>query len=389
MNLADLNLANHTQSGKLPSAETATLTAAPVLQAPAVQAPAHARSVESIFAPQSRLAEGFDVTFILILLSLLGHVILGAGVNYFEQSKAHRLNPAPEAISVELVEDKPPVDEPSPPPRIAEQISPAAQQPLQAEPAPQAPDSIVKLEPQAQLAQAPNALAQDGPKIDEPKTSDAPPSQEALKAPEPEISAPQEPRPVATQAPVQLAEPIPVPEQAPVVEPAPRVEPAPVAEPAPEVEPAKKPQAAPRRPTLPPSLTRPLPDAPEVQFLPDAFRVIATDQEPGLSARDNENYKALVFERLIAAKLYPAAARQRRAKGIALVNFMLDSAGQVAGVSLIRSSGDGDLDREALAMVKRAAPYPPPPSGAVRLFSPLIEFGSEDQEPSVNPSARP
>jgi TonB family protein len=136
-------------------------------------------------------------------------------------------------------------------------------------------------------------------------------------------------------------------------------------------------------------LARPLPDAPEVQFLPDAFRVIATDQEPGLSARDNETYKALVFERLIAAKLYPAAARQRRAKGIALVNFMLDSAGQVAGVSLIRSSGDGDLDREALAMVKRAAPYPPPPSGAVRLFSPLIEFGSEDQEPNVNPSGRP
>ncbi len=373
MNLADLNLADHTQSGKLPRAEAAALTAAPV-----VQAPAHARSVESILAPQSRLAEGFDVTFILILLSLLGHVILGGGVDYFEQSKARRLNPAPEAISVELVEDKPPIEEPSPPPRTAEQISPAAQQPLQAEPAPQAPDSIVKPEPQAQLAQAPNALAQD-----EPKTSDAPPSQEALKAPEPEISVPQEPRPVPTQAPVPLAE------QSPVVEPAPMVEPALVAKPAPEVEPAKKPQAAPRRPTLPPSLARPLPDAPEVQFLPGAFRVIATDQEPGLSARDNETYKALVFERLIAAKLYPAAARQRRAKGIALINFMLDSAEQVAGVSLIRSSGDGDLDREALAMVKRAAPYPPPPSGAVRLFSPLIEFGSEDQEPSVNPSARP
>ncbi|NDA48075.1 MAG: TonB family protein, partial [Alphaproteobacteria bacterium] len=240
------------------------------------------------------------------------------------------------------------------------------------EPAP----SPAKSEPQTQIAQANTAPPQDVPQADALKAdafkAEAPQTQEALKAPEPEISVPEEPRPIPTQAPAPLAEPNPTPEQSPVSEPAP------VAEPAPVVEPAQKPQAAPRRPVLPPSLARPLPDAPEVQFLPDAFRVIATDQEPGLSARDNETYKALVFERLIAAKLYPAAARQRRAKGIALVNFMLDSAGRVAGVSLIRSSGDADLDREALAMVNRAAPYPPPPSGAVRLFSPLIEFGSED-----------
>ncbi|NDA47836.1 MAG: hypothetical protein EBY21_11320, partial [Alphaproteobacteria bacterium] len=89
-------LANPTQSAPSHSAKSA-----PVAAAPPVRAPVHARSVESLMARQNWLSKGFDVTLILILLSLIGHVILGAGVDYSERTQARRLTPPPEAIPVE------------------------------------------------------------------------------------------------------------------------------------------------------------------------------------------------------------------------------------------------------------------------------------------------
>ena len=74
------------------------------------------------------------------------------------------------------------------------------------------------------------------------------------------------------------------------------------------------------------------------------------------------------------AKQYPESARQRRAKGIAIVGFDLDASGGVTSVVLLRSSGEADLDAESLALVKRAAPLPPPP-GAQHTFTIEVAFG--------------
>ncbi len=63
--------------------------------------------------------------------------------------------------------------------------------------------------------------------------------------------------------------------------------------------------------------------------------------------------------------------------GYAVVSLVIDSAGNLGGVSVIRSAGDRELDAEAIAMVRRAAPFPPPPPGSVLSFTPLIEFGLE------------
>jgi protein TonB len=59
-------------------------------------------------------------------------------------------------------------------------------------------------------------------------------------------------------------------------------------------------------------------------------------------------------------KRYPADARNDR--GVAQVAFSLDRRGRVVSSRLLATSGSAALDREALEMIKRAQPFPPPPA---------------------------
>jgi protein TonB len=62
-------------------------------------------------------------------------------------------------------------------------------------------------------------------------------------------------------------------------------------------------------------------------------------------------------------KRYPPAAQVRREQGIAHVFFALDRQGHLLESRIVRSSGAAILDEEALALVARAQPFPPPPAG--------------------------
>jgi protein TonB len=72
-------------------------------------------------------------------------------------------------------------------------------------------------------------------------------------------------------------------------------------------------------------------------------------------------YAAEVMSRISAAKRYPTSSRARREEGTARVSFALHRDGSVQGETLVTSSGHDALDEEALATVRRAAPYPPVP----------------------------
>ena len=48
---------------------------------------------------------------------------------------------------------------------------------------------------------------------------------------------------------------------------------------------------------------------------------------------------------------------------------------EITSVSLLRSSGEADLDAESVALVNRAAPFPPPPRGAQDSFAIEVSFG--------------
>lgn len=107
---------------------------------------------------------------------------------------------------------------------------------------------------------------------------------------------------------------------------------------------------------------------------PDRFHAVDVPL-PGESGDEAMSYKMIVGGVLERAKQYPESARQRRAKGIAIVGFDLDASGGVTSVVLLQSSGEADLDAEGLALVKRAAPFPPPPPGAQHSFTIEIAFG--------------
>ncbi len=89
------------------------------------------------------------------------------------------------------------------------------------------------------------------------------------------------------------------------------------------------------------------------------------------------SYSFIVGGMLERVKHYPETARQRGAKGIAIIGFVLDESGRIASVSLLRSSGEADLDAESVALVNRAAPFPPPPRGAQDSFAIEVAFGME------------
>jgi len=85
-------------------------------------------------------------------------------------------------------------------------------------------------------------------------------------------------------------------------------------------------------------------------------------------------YRNALLAKISSAVRYPEAARGRGASGVAAVNFALDAAGDVTVAQLTRSSGDGELDAEAVAAVRRASPLPAPPAEAPRAYVAPIRF---------------
>jgi len=86
------------------------------------------------------------------------------------------------------------------------------------------------------------------------------------------------------------------------------------------------------------------------------------------------NYNGLVAAHLARHKQYPAEARRAGAQGVATVSFALDGNGRIVSVSLARATGIASIDREAVAMVRRASPFPRPPDGRGRNFTVPVRF---------------
>lgn len=185
----------------------------------------------------------------------------------------------------------------------------------------------------------------------------------------------------------EMAEAEPPPEP-PVVEPPPP-EPQQVAAPPPLEPPLEMPAVA-----LPePPAVKPPPKPPEhqkhIERKPPAPRTAAAPrsnlrsaERPSAPSPGSADSKAalaawrdLVVAKLQRAKRYPAGAESRREQGVATLSFSLSRSGGVLGRSIARSSGSSDLDQEVLAMVQRAAPFPPFPAamaqGSVQLAVPI------------------
>jgi protein TonB len=154
-----------------------------------------------------------------------------------------------------------------------------------------------------------------------------------------------------------------------------KVEPKPVEAPPPEVTPAPDPEVAieppapqeVKRESVPqqsPRLPAPATTAPQALPVERAARPAAPTQgQPNRNTTTAvPTWKTQVVAMLERNKRYPAAAQSRREQGVAQVFFSLDRKGRVIESRIVRSSGAAALDEEALALLRRAQPFPAPPA---------------------------
>jgi protein TonB len=153
-----------------------------------------------------------------------------------------------------------------------------------------------------------------------------------------------------------------------------KVDSKPVEEPPPEVAPAPDPEVAVQPPQPQevkqetPKRQEPRPPAPTTsapQAIPEQMAAIPAAPTQGRLVPTNSNvvptWKTQIVALLERNKRYPETAQSRREQGVAQVFFSLDRQGRVLESRVVRSSGANALDEEALALLRRAQPFPPPP----------------------------
>jgi protein TonB len=158
-----------------------------------------------------------------------------------------------------------------------------------------------------------------------------------------------------------------------------------VEEPPLEIKPAPNPDVAvepPRqeRATQRPQNPRtPAPTTAAPQALPERSAAVPAAPMQGRVTPNTSNavptWKTHILALLERHKRYPESAQSRHQQGIAEVFFSLDRQGRVIVSRVVRSSGASALDEEALALLRRAQPFPPPPpelpGGRVDLTMPI------------------
>jgi periplasmic protein TonB len=196
-----------------------------------------------------------------------------------------------------------------------------------------APVMTVELAPLAVAPPAPPRDLAPGPLMEsesqEQVAEEAPPQERKQVKTEKEIEAPPSPDPE-----VAMAKPEPMGEEGPIDD-----------RPVPVVAPAA-----------------PVPTAPQVAPTPGPrVAALAVGQVPRPASAVVAKWERLLVAQLERHKRYPPHANGKA--GEARLAFSIDRSGQVVASRIVQSSGSDALDQEALALLKRAAPLPPPPAG--------------------------
>lgn len=98
----------------------------------------------------------------------------------------------------------------------------------------------------------------------------------------------------------------------------------------------------------------------------------------GRGRSDNStNYNGIVAAHLARYKQYPSSARSAGAQGVATVSFTIDGLGRLTSARVVGSSGIAAFDQEAVAMVRRASPFPPPKDGKVHDYTIPVRFSEQ------------
>jgi periplasmic protein TonB len=92
----------------------------------------------------------------------------------------------------------------------------------------------------------------------------------------------------------------------------------------------------------------------------EAPPVVTAPSPPPSASSAIASWQQSVVARLAKVQRYPAQARS--VPGVVNLGFTIDRHGALVSSRIVKSSGSTVLDAEALDMIKRAAPLPPPPT---------------------------
>lgn len=98
-----------------------------------------------------------------------------------------------------------------------------------------------------------------------------------------------------------------------------------------------------------------------------ATKAAAPKSAAGVSGVSPAKWESRLTAWINRHKRYPSGAKSRRSQGNTNVAFTVDSSGQVLSARVVRSSGDPELDRAALAVLQGATVPPPPPELGARV----------------------
>lgn len=177
-----------------------------------------------------------------------------------------------------------------------------------------------------------------------------------------------------------VAPPPPIPQPPTEVPPPPRIEkPEPVPEPIPESEALDTPPPAQEvaqvdsvvAPVAAPSAADNTASAAPSPAVQPAVAIDLT----GVQTGPLNEWQITLLQHLHQHLRYPLQARRRHQQGVTLVRFVIDRRGHLQSALLEDSSGHELLDEEALAVLARAQPLPPPPAsvagGRIEIVVPI------------------
>jgi protein TonB len=164
--------------------------------------------------------------------------------------------------------------------------------------------------------------------------------------------------------------PVPVPPVAPPSHPVPPQQSMPSRPKLVSVPVAKPPSVLPASPTVPAATPAPsetvAPDPASASALPAQAASVSRDgasERPRMSsAASLASWQGRVMDGLQRHKRYPRPAQRLRQEGVATVSFVMGRDGRVISARLVSASGHVLLDKESLAVIDRAQPFPPPPA---------------------------
>lgn len=182
-------------------------------------------------------------------------------------------------------------------------------------------------------------------------------------APAPAADAPARPE---TAPPTRMAMAPAAPDKAP-----PPVAAARPVDPPPEVQAEAKPEKPKREPD---AAHTPAPrDKPPEKAAKKAAKrpaTAASSPQAGAKAKGGTpKASSAAYARKVLKKVHAVRKKGGAGKGIVVVGFTVAADGGLAGVQILKPSGNTALDQTALGHIRRAAPFPAPPEGVGRSFS--------------------